>query len=87
MQETNRPAPLLFTRNRQARTDDDPAEDITVVRLDDGSDRFHCQVRVFEFRVPGDSVKGRGKATRRAQLSISLRVSTCLRDRRTAVAQ
>src|ERR1700694_1383367 len=64
MQETDRPLPLLFIRNRQAGTDDNLAEAIASVRFTDGSFRFHCQVRVFEFRAPRDCVERRRKATR-----------------------
>src|ERR1700733_13556007 len=52
IQETYRPLPLLFIRNRQAGTNDNLAEAIAIVRFTDGSFRFHGQVRVFEFERP-----------------------------------
>src|ERR1700682_4388172 len=64
MQETDRPLPLFFIRNRQAGTDDNLAEAIARVRFTDGSLRFHFQVGVFEFRVSRDCVERRRKATR-----------------------
>src|SRR5258708_34109452 len=64
MQETDRPLPLLFIRNRQAGTDDNLAEAIARVRFTDGSLRFHFQVGAFEFRVARDCVERRRKATR-----------------------
>src|ERR1700722_2958132 len=64
IQETYRPLPLLFIRNRQAGTNDNLAEAIAIVRFTDGSFRFHGQVRVFEFRAPRDGVERGRKATR-----------------------
>src|SRR5713226_2010755 len=64
MQETDRPLPVLFIRNRQAGTDDNLPEAIARVRFTDGSLRFHFQVGVFEFRVVRDRVECRRKATR-----------------------
>ena len=64
MQETDRPLPMLFIRNRQAGTDDNLAEAIASVRFADRSLGFHCQVRVFEFRIPRDCVERRRKTTR-----------------------
>src|SRR5579863_1306103 len=64
MQETDRPASVLFTRNRQAGADDNLAEAIALGRLYHGSLRFDSQVCIFEFRVFRDGVEGRRKTTR-----------------------